>query len=100
MNIVFVKRLIMRKTVCFCDICKKEAKEGDLRLFDIEDTRDYEICKSCQYHIIVKVLKSKLINLTPWCKECNCEGKIREVVKYDACGRNEYTTIKCAACAL
>lgn len=84
----------MRKTVCYCDICKKEVKEVDLRLFD-----SYEICLCCRRNIIHRVIKDKPFILTPWCKVCNGMGIIRESID---CGydHNQYETKKCENCKI
>jgi len=85
----------MRKTICYCDFCKKETPDDNLAVFG----DNYEICKSCRYEIVAKVIREKTFNLTPWCKICKATGKIKESV---GCGydHNVYETKKCDACTI
>ncbi len=88
----------MRKTVCYCDICKKETKESDLKVFGSEGI-SYEICLGCRNGIIHKVMNDKIFILTPWCKVCNGTGIIKESIdcSYD---HNQYEIKKCENCKL
>lgn len=87
----------MRKTVCYCDICKKEVKETDLQLFSVD--RNYELCKSCIYGIVHRVIRDKVLILTPWCKVCDGVGKIKESVGPDY-DHVQYETKKCENCKI
>lgn len=84
----------MRKTVCYCDFCKKEKKETELNRFE-----QHEMCNGCMRAVINYVIKNRPMTLMPWCPACKGVGTIVQWtgVDYD---RNTYETIKCSDCAL
>jgi hypothetical protein len=84
----------MKKTINYCDICGKETKSEQLSYFSSVD-----VCVNCQRTIISKVIENKLLDLRPWCKQCNGTGKVEES-DCEPYGRVVRTYHECKECKI
>jgi hypothetical protein len=89
------------KTIHYCDVCGATREPDKLQRFCYGD-KFLDACSVCRTHIIDRVVKEKLINLRPFCKECKGTGKVEKVdtrvgSSYD---HVERSMVNCGACKL